>query len=84
MEKVQAVARLQEAAHKDDEEALKLINWLAADIHAIEYGIGRGDSIGRYNDELRYMRTYIERLTRIGIESFGCEKAIEALEKIEG
>ncbi len=77
-----AASKLREAAHKDTEEARRLINWLAADIQALEVGLEKGESIGEYNDELRYMRTYIERLTRLAIQSYGCEEALKTLKEI--
>lgn len=82
MEKEKAVSRLQEAAHKDTDEARRLISWIAADIQALEVGLERGESIGEYTDELRHMRTYIEMLTRLAIKSYGCEEAIKALNEI--
>ena len=82
MEIAKAVFRLKEAAHKDTEEARRLISWIAADIQALEVGLERGESIGEYTHELRYMRTYIEMLTRLSIQSYGCEEAIKALSEI--
>ena len=82
MKIAKAVFRLKEAAHKDTDEARRLISWIAADIQALEVGLERGSSIGEYTHELRHMRTYIERLTRLSIESYGCEEAIKALKEI--
>ena len=84
MEKTKAVAKFQEAARKDTLEAENLLGWLSMSIHAIEHGLqDKGESLGAYNDELRYMRTYIERLTRLSIQSYGCEEAIKALNEID-
>lgn len=77
------IARLAEEARKDNKKARGLINWLCGSIQAIEVGLDSGESLGKYVDELKYMRSYVEGLSRIAVESYGCEKAIEAIKNID-
>ena len=79
-----AVSGLREAARKDTAEALSLLCWTIADLMEIEQGLlEQGKSIGEYNDNLRHIRAYTERLTRLSIQSYGCEEAIKALNEID-
>ncbi len=82
MEREKAAARLAEAARKDTFEALRLLSWIKGNASVVERGLETGESLGRYNDDLRYMRSYMERLTRLSIQSYGCEEAIKALNEI--
>ena len=77
------IARLEEEARKNNKMVRQLINWLHNSIEAIEAGLDSGESLGKHFDELKYMRSYVEGLSRIAAESYGCEKAIEAIKKCD-
>lgn len=83
MEREKLMEGLRAEARKSVQEARNLLSWLYADIQVIEHGLDNGESLGLYKDELRFMRCYIEQLTRLMIEAYGYEETMKILNENE-